>query len=99
MEDNGNLHVAGAHHQVDMPKDGAAQLLPRVRDFLDLGQHVLIQDIHSIVHYFKEQHILAAYVMVQARLGQADGLGDVLHGGAVVAFFVKHPRRDPADFA
>jgi len=99
VQNDGDLHVAGAHDQVNVADDRLAQRLTRVCDGLYSVGYVLLQNVHAIVHDLKQQPILATYVVIEARLGETYCQRDVLHRRAVVALLKKHARGDAADVA
>jgi hypothetical protein len=55
------------------------------------SEGALLEHVHTVVHDLDEQLLLALAVVVEASLGQAAGVGDLLDAGALVALLADEP--------
>jgi len=69
------------------------QALQGIRDGDDLREHLLLEHVHPVMLDLEKERLLAPDVVVEAGLGEAGGVGDVLDRGGVVALLADEARR------
>ena len=71
VQDDRDLLAPALGHEQDVLVHARPQALERIGDGEDLGEHLLLEDVHPVVLDLEEQMLLAPDVVVEAGLGEA----------------------------
>ena len=94
MKKTCHLEIALFKHQAQMEIDHRFQSRERIGNFRERPDDISFGQIQTIIEHGIQQTFFARNVVIKTRLGQPRRRGHITHRSIVVAFAVKHLRRN-----
>jgi hypothetical protein len=98
VKHDGDLAITRAENNLDVQPNQGAKALFHIGDAAHGIDHLLLSDIHGVVHDLEQYLVLALKVMVEAALAELERGRYVVHGGGVIAALLKKAGSRAQDF-